>query len=97
MSKRFYITLNPNKEKDLVILEYLNSTYNESETIKSILYKIAINRSSEVNFEKIVQRDITITEELKGTNKLNEEQGFKNNKNIENNLEVDEDIKSLFA
>lgn len=97
MSKRFYITLNPNKEKDLVILEYLNSTYNESETIKSILYKIATNRSSEVNFEKIVQRDITITEELKGTNKLNEEQGFKNNKNIENNLEVDEDIKSLFA
>lgn len=97
MSKRFYITLNPNKEKDLVILEYLNSTYNESETIKSILYKIATNRSSEVNFENIIQSDINITEELKGANKLKEEQDLKNNKNIENNIEVDEDIKSLFA
>ena len=97
MSKRFYITLNPNKEKDLVILEYLNSTYNESETIKSILYRIATNRSSEVNFENIIQSDINITEELKGANKLKEEQDLKNNKNIENNIEVDEDIKSLFA
>lgn len=97
MSKRFYITLNPNKEKDLVILEYLNLTYNESETIKSILYKIATNRSSEMNFEKIIQSDITIAEELKGANKLKEEQDLKNNKNIENNIEVDEDIKSLFA
>ena len=97
MSKRFYITLNPNKETDLVILEYLNSTYNESETIKSILYKIATNRSSEVNFENIIQSDINITEELKGANKLKEEQDLKNNKNIENNIEVDEDIKSLFA
>ena len=97
MSKRFYITLIPNKEKDLVILEYLNSTYNESETIKSILYKIATNRSSEVNFENIIQSDINITEELKGANKLKEEQDLKNNKNIENNIEVDEDIKSLFA
>ena len=96
-SKRVYITLNPDKEKDFLILEYLNSTYNEAETIKSILYKIATNRSSEVNFEDIVQSDINVIEELKGANKLKEEQDFKHNKNLENNIEIDEDIKNLFA
>ena len=42
-SKRLYITLNPNKEKDIIILNYLKSTYSETETIKSILYQYATN------------------------------------------------------
>ena len=44
MSKRVYITLNPKKDKDKIILDYLSSTYNESETIKSLLYTVATNR-----------------------------------------------------
>ena len=42
-SRRMYITLNPNKEKDIIILNYLKSTYSETETIKSILYQYATN------------------------------------------------------
>ena len=42
-SRRLYITLNPNKEKDIIILNYLKSTYSETETIKSILYQYATN------------------------------------------------------
>lgn len=38
-----YITLNPNKAKDIIILNYLKSTYSETETIKSILYQYATN------------------------------------------------------
>ena len=96
-SKRVYITLNPDKEKDFLILEYLNSTYNEGETIKSILYQVATNRCNEMNLKNIIQSDIDIEKELKGANKLKEEQDFKHNKNLENNIEIDEDIKNLFA
>lgn len=42
-SRRMYITLNPNKAKDIIILNYLKSTYSETETIKSILYQYATN------------------------------------------------------
>lgn len=55
MSKRIYITLNEKKYKDKVILEYLSSSYNESDTIKDILYRIATDSydlSSITNKEK---------------------------------------------
>lgn len=97
MSKRVYITLNPNKEKDLIILDYLNSTYNEAETIKSILYKIATKRSNQDNFDNIIQSNININEELNGANKLKEEKNLKYNKDLNSNIEVDEEIKNLFA
>lgn len=95
-SKRVYITLNPDKEKDFLILEYLNSTYNEGETIKSILYQVATNRCNEMNLKNIIQSDIDIEKELKGDNILKEEQFFEVNKGFENNIEVDDDIKNLF-
>ena len=43
MSRRIYITLNEKKEKDKVILDYLSSSYSESDTIKGVLYRIATN------------------------------------------------------
>ena len=43
MSRRIYITLNEKKEKDKVILDYLSSSYSESDTIKDVLYRIATN------------------------------------------------------
>ena len=85
-SKRLYITLNPNKEKDIIILNYLKSTYSETETIKSILYQYATNgcnnqlrddniiKSIEI---KRVKDDDKITQEvMKGNGsevKINEE------------------------
>lgn len=85
-SRRLYITLNPNKEKDIIILNYLKSTYSETETIKSILYQYATNgcnnqlrddnmiKSIEV---KRVKNDAKITQEvMKGNGseiKINEE------------------------
>lgn len=55
MSRRIYITLNDKKDKDKAILEYLSSSYNESDTIKDILYRIATdsyNLNSITNKEK---------------------------------------------
>ena len=43
MSRRIYITLNEQKDKDKVILDYLSSSYSESDTIKDVLYRIATN------------------------------------------------------
>ena len=83
-SKRMYITLNPNKAKDIIILNYLKSTYSETETIKSILYQYATNgcnnklrddnmiKSIEI---KRVKDDTKITQEVMKDNeiKINEE------------------------
>ena len=81
-----YITLNPNKAKDIIILNYLKSTYSETETIKSILYQYATNgcnnqlrddnsiKSMEIKKGK---DDVKITQEvIKGNEneiKINEE------------------------
>lgn len=61
MSRRIYITLNENKDKNKVILDCLSSSYSESDTIKDVLYRIATNsynldlneadRESEVNLK----------------------------------------------
>lgn len=50
-SMRIYITLNYKKEKDKIILDYLNTTYSHSETIKNILFQIA---SEGINKMKII-------------------------------------------
>ena len=85
-SKRLYITLNPNKEKDIIILNYLKSTYSETETIKSILYQYATNGCNNQLIDdniinpieiKRVKDDAQITQEvMKGNGseiKINEE------------------------
>ena len=98
MSKRLYITLNPNKEKDCVILEYLESTYNESETIKSILYQIATNRYNKINIAQNLVENISIKEVQKGDKSLNEEKNYKCNKEIKSDtFEVSDDIKNFFS
>ena len=85
-SKRLYITLNPNKEKDIIILNYLKSTYSETETIKSILYQYATNGCNNKLIDdniinpieiKRVKDDAKITKEVikghKNEIKINEE------------------------
>lgn len=44
-SKRFQITLNEERTKDKVILDYLKNSYNPREKIKEILYSVIINKS----------------------------------------------------
>lgn len=98
MSKRLYITLNPNKEKDFIILEYLQSTYNESETIKSILYQMATNRCNKGNMMQDSVGNISIKEVQRGDKSLREEQSDKDDKATKNStIEVDDDIKKLFS
>ena len=97
MSKRIYVTLNPNKDKDLVILEYLNSTYNESETIKSILYQIATKRCYEGDLEsKRVESEIN-KEMQKGAESIKELHISTSHKDNNNEIDIDTDIRNLFG
>ncbi len=41
-SKRIYITLNSEKDKDVVIINYLSNCYSEKDAIKEELYRLAI-------------------------------------------------------
>ena len=49
MSQRIYITLNPNKNNDKIIIDYLNATYNSSSAIKHILYEYIVNDNITMN------------------------------------------------
>ena len=66
MSRRIYITLNEKKDKDKVILDYLSSSYSESDTIKDVLYRIATN-SYNFSLSSIEEIDI------KGANRCEKE------------------------
>lgn len=47
-SRRIYITLNSEKEKDRVIDKYLSSCYSEKDAIKEALYRLAIKDTATV-------------------------------------------------
>ena len=57
MSRRIYITLNEKKDKDKVILNYLSSSYSESDTIKEVLYRIVTN-SYNLNINPVEEIDL---------------------------------------
>lgn len=57
MSRRIYITLNEKKDKDKVILDYLSSSYSESDTIKEVLYRIVTN-SYNLNINPVEEIDL---------------------------------------
>ena len=40
---KIYLTLNPDKDKDRAIIDYLEQQYSKSGTIKSLLYQVAVN------------------------------------------------------
>lgn len=97
-SSRIYITLNPKKHKDKIILDYLNANYSCSETIKSVLYSIATNRCNEVNL-KDNKLKIEVNEEVQNSDKCTEEvqKGVDIKSEVKPEVEVDEDIKNLFS
>lgn len=91
MSRRIYITLNENKDKDKVILDYLSSSYSESDTIKDVLYRIATN-SYNVNLNTIEEKDI------KGVNrceKIIQAPEIKVSEKVQE-IPISSDIASLF-
>lgn len=47
-SRRVYITLNDEKEKDIAIINYLSQSYSESDAIKEAIYRIATNSADRV-------------------------------------------------
>lgn len=95
MSKRIYITLNPRKDKDKIILDYLSSTYNESETIKSLLYNVATNGGNTMQLGNKIRNVITINEEQNVANST--EKVIKDEKSNNNEIIIDKDIMGLFG
>ena len=94
MSKRFYITLNPQKDKDKIILDYLSSTYNESETIKSLLYKVATSGCNTVQLDDKANSIIVTKDEKTIANCT--QKVIKDEKLNNNQITVDEDIMGFF-
>lgn len=90
-SRRLYITLNPNKEKDIIILNYLKSTYSETETIKSILYQYATNGCNNKLIDDNIVKPIEI-KEVKNDTKIIE----KVTKGTENKIKLNEETLRFF-
>lgn len=95
MSKRIYITLNPRKDKDKIILDYLSSTYNESETIKSLLYNVATNGGNTMQLGDKTSNIITTNGEQNVVNST--QKVIKDEKSNNNEIIIDKDIMGLFG
>ena len=91
MSRRIYITLNEKKDKDKVILDYLSSSYSESDTIKDVLYRIATN-SYNLSLSSIEEID------TKGTNRCEKEMEATKVEESEKvqEIPISSDIMSMF-
>lgn len=57
-SRRIYITLNPEKEKDKIIENYLSQSYSESDAIKEALYRLAINNTELTHITSNITRKV---------------------------------------
>ncbi|WP_026887836.1 hypothetical protein [Clostridium beijerinckii] len=68
-SRRVYITLNSDKEKDRIIEEFLSNSYSEADLIKETLYRLATqgNNSQQLNINSTekVQKVTTRTKKVK--------------------------------
>lgn len=43
---KIYLTLNPDKDKDKAIINYLEQQYSKSNTIKALLYQVSANKGN---------------------------------------------------
>lgn len=61
-SRRIYITLNSDKEKDRIIEKFLSNSYSESDFIKETLYRLAMQgdnlQSISANSTEKVQKQL---------------------------------------
>ena len=91
MSRRIYITLNDKKDKDKAILDYLSSSYSESDTIKDVLYRIATNsyNFSLSSIEEIDIKGANRCEKAMETTKVEESEKVQE-------IPISSDIMSMF-
>lgn len=94
LSKRYYITLNPSKKKDKIILDFLKSNYSESETIKNLLYLYAVQGNNKMQLGAEIMNINNLEIEQKGEKSTKEEQMTDNFNKV--NIEINEDIKNMF-
>lgn len=66
MSRRLYLTLNSDKEKDRIIEEFLSNYYNEKDVIKEILYRCATNSTFEVQNVPLLNSNKSKNNDIKG-------------------------------
>ena len=90
-TRRIYISLNSEKLKDKMIQKFLDSTYNEAETIKAILYQYALNGSSQVHQVPCINLNSCDDVVQEGTESNDEEQ-------IDeiSSIEIDKEIINMF-
>lgn len=95
---RIYITLNPNKEKDKIILDYLETTYSYSETIKNILFQRASQSINKVHIGTEFTKENKNVMEQKGANNINKvlDAPYINRTSMEEIKDIDDDIKNMF-
>lgn len=91
MSRRIYITLNEKKDKDKVILDYLSSSYSESDTIKDVLYRIATN-SYNLNLNTVEEIDTKGADRCEKVIEISKE---KENEKVQE-IPISSDIASMF-
>ena len=91
MSRRIYITLNEKKDKDKVILDYLSSSYSESDTIKDVLYRIATN-SYNLNLNTVEEIDTKGEDRYEKVIEIPKE---KENEKVQE-IPISSDIMSMF-
>lgn len=94
MSQRIYITLNPNKDKDKIIIDYLDTTYNASSAIKHIIYEYITKGSyTEQKGDKFHGSYIFNIEQKNAisTQKVKTEEN-----KISNEIIIDDDIRNMF-
>ena len=97
-SMRVYITLNYKKEKDKIILDYLNTTYSHSETIKNILFQIASEGINKMNIGADFSQMNKSIREQKGEDNINKviDEPITNKITVESMEDIDDDIKNMF-
>lgn len=77
-SRRVYITLNSDKEKDRIIEGFLSESYSEADLIKETLYRLAtqrdnlqlINTKSIDKVQKVTTRTKKVKKDTKSNNKM---------------------------
>ena len=97
-SGRIYITLNPKKHKDKIILDYLNTNYSYSETIKNILFQIASEGINKMNIGADFSQMNKSIREQKGEDNINKviDEPITNKITVESMEDIDDDIKNMF-
>ncbi len=94
-SENIYITLNPNKNNDKIIIDYLNATYNSSSAIKHILYEYITKGSYteqkgdnlDRNYRgKIEHKDVSSTQKV-----------IKEEIKTFDEIIIDDDIRNMFG